>query len=240
MHRDGVELFDPILRFMTEARKVTQRARLRKIGARRSTGAAMSPGRRAGLGGTRAAAHETRVQHMLPLHGKRNRRAGFEPGSFPAHLSHARELPAGLWGVSHVAHERDAQFAGGSLPAHAPRPRDGLDRRCDAGARRKALSGANARPARRSVRVERAIAARTRPAFARVARGGDLARFAGLGIQRDSSGTRSARRHRKIKNQSRAHRAGAGSGRDGRTTVVIRPERVVGRGFNRDVSVWSN
>ena len=63
MHRDGVELFDPILRFMTEARKVTQRARLRKIGARRSTGAAMSPGRRAGLGGTRAR-HTRRVYNI--------------------------------------------------------------------------------------------------------------------------------------------------------------------------------
>ncbi len=221
MHRDGVELFDPISRFMTEARKVTQRARLRKIGARRSTGAAMSPGRRAGLGGTRASAHQARVQHMLPVHRELNRRAGFEPGSFPAHLSNARELPTGVRSVSHVAHERDAEFAGGSLPAHAPRSRDGFDRRRDARARGKALAGANARPARRSVRVERAIAAWTRPAFARVARSGDLARFAGSGIQRDSSSARSARRHRKIQDQSRAHRAGAGSGRDGRAAIVV-------------------
>src|SRR5579862_8938558 len=144
MHRDDVELFDAILRFMIEARKVTQRARLRKIGARRSTGTAMSPGRRAGLGGTRAPAREARVQHMLPFYGKCNRRAGFEPGGFSAHLSHAGKLPAGLRSVSHVAHQRDAQFAGGSLPAHAPRSRDGFDRRRHAGARRKAFAGANA------------------------------------------------------------------------------------------------
>ena len=180
MHRDGVELFDPILRFMIEARKVIQCARLRKIGARRSTGAAMSPGRRAGLGGTRAAAHEARVQHMLSLHRKRNRRAGFEPGSISAYLSHARELSAGVRSVSHVADQRDAEFAGGSLPTHATRSSDGFDRRCDARTRGKALAGANSRPARGSLRVERAIAARTCPAFARIARGGDLARFAGL------------------------------------------------------------
>ncbi len=53
-----------------------------------------------------------------------------------------------------------------------------------------------------------------------IARGGDLARFAGFGIQRDSDRARSARRHRKIENQPRPHRAGARSGRDGRAAVV--------------------
>ena len=37
------------------------------------------------------------------------------------------QLPACLRRVPHVAHQRHAQFAGGSLPAHAPRSADGFD-----------------------------------------------------------------------------------------------------------------
>ena len=48
-----------------------QAARLKKIGARRPTGAGMPPGRRAGLGGTRAAAHAARLQSVLPVHRQR-------------------------------------------------------------------------------------------------------------------------------------------------------------------------
>src|SRR5580704_11993146 len=102
----------------------------------------MSAGRRVGLGGTRAATHEASVQPMLPLHRQFDGRARLKPGSLFAYLSHAPKLQTGVRRISDVAYERDAKFVGGSLPAHASRPNDGLDRRRDAGARRKAFVGA--------------------------------------------------------------------------------------------------
>ncbi len=190
-------------------------ARLNTIGARRPTGTTMSPGRRAGLGGARKEAHAARVQFVLPIYGQLGGIGRFEPGSFSADLQDAGKLQAGVWGVSDVADERDAQFAGGSLPANAAGPDYGFDRRRDAGAGRETFLGTDAGQAGTRGRIERAIAARAGSAVAGFARGGDLARLAGIGVQRNSSCAASAGRHGKIENQPGANRTGAHPGGNG-------------------------
>src|SRR4029077_8124405 len=167
-------------------------ARQSKTGARCPIGAKLPPGRWAGLGGTCKAAHAARLQPVLPLYGQFGGSRGSEPGSFSADLPDAGELPVGVWRFPNVADERDAQFAGGSLPADASRPSYGLAGRRDAGARREAFVGARARQAGAGGGVERAIAAWAGEAFTGVARGGDPARFAGSGIQRGAGDTAGA------------------------------------------------
>jgi hypothetical protein len=184
-------------------------ARLRKIGGRRPTGTRMSPGRRACLGGTRAAAYAASVQSVLQVHRQLNRSRGLEPRGLPPHLQDAIELQTRIWSVSDLAHQRHSEFAGGQLPAHAPRPTDRLDRRRDAAAGRTAFIGESARQVGGGDGIERPTAARFGPSFAGIARVGDLARFARTRVQRDSGGAAGAGRHGKIADQSRAHRAGA-------------------------------
>ena len=181
-------------------------SRLRTIGGRRPTGAAVSPGRRAGLGGTCAPAHAARVQSMLQVHGQRDGGRRPEPGGFPAHLSHARKLPTSVRSFSNLADQRDAEFACGSLPANPTRPADGFNRRCHAAIGRETFFGASARQAGRGWRIERSIAACSRAALARTERGGNLARFARSGVQRDSNCVASTGGHGKIPDQPRAHR----------------------------------
>src|ERR1700719_439711 len=135
-------------------------ARLGKIGARRPIGTALSPGRRAGLGGTRAAPHAACFWLVLPVHRQLDGSRGPEPGSFPAHLPHAPKLSARLRSVSDVVDQRDAQFAGGPLSANASRSNHGFDRGRHAPARTEAILGENAGPAGASGGIERAIAAR--------------------------------------------------------------------------------
>src|ERR1700675_1563356 len=175
-------------------------ARQRKIGARRPIGAAMSPGRRAGLGGTRASAYEARVWSVLPVHRQLRGSRGPDPGSFSAHLSHAAELPGRIRRFSDVAYQRDAQSAGGQLPAHAAGPHDGFNRRRDAETRGEAFGSAHAGPVGASSRTERATTAWIGAAFAGMARGGYFSRFAAVGIQRDSNGAASAVGNGKIEN----------------------------------------
>jgi hypothetical protein len=160
-----------------------QVARLKTIGAGRPTGAGMSPGRGAGLGGTCAAARAAGFQSVLPVHGQLHRGRGPEPGRFLADLTHAAELPASFRSVSHVAHQRHAQPAGGSLPAHAARPADGFDRRRYAEAGEQAIRGAHAGQAGLGVGIECATATRIVATFAGIARGSNLARFAGTRLQ---------------------------------------------------------
>ena len=183
-------------------------SRLRTIGGRRPTGAAMSPGRRAGLGGTCAPPHPARVQSMLPIHRQRDRSRRSEPGGFSTNLPHARELPTSVWSFSDLADQRDAEFAGGSLPANATRPADGFNRRCHAAIGREAFFRASARQAGRGWGIERSTAACSGAALARTERGGNLARFARSGVQRDSNCVASTGGHGKIPDQPRAHRVG--------------------------------
>src|SRR5690242_7517152 len=62
-------------------------ARTMTIGAGCSTGSAMPPGRRSGVGGACPEAHAARLQHLLPLYGEFHGSGGFEPGSFPTWLT---------------------------------------------------------------------------------------------------------------------------------------------------------
>src|SRR5215469_13854825 len=186
-----------------------------RIGAGRPTGSAVPPGRRVGLGATRTGAHATGIQPVLPVHGQFDGSGGLEPGGFSEDLSHAPKLPPSRRGVSNVADQRDAELAGRSLPADAARPAYGFDRGSDAPARRETFFGANAGPLGAGSGVEWAIAAGALEAVARIARSGDLARFAEFGIQRDSGRAAGAGRHGKIENQPRADRAGQGAGADG-------------------------
>src|SRR5271154_3444680 len=103
--------------------------RLTAIGARCPTGAGMSQGGWALLGGACAAARAARVQFVLPVYGECDGRRRPEPGSFSADLQNAAELQSVVRRVRDLADQRDAEFAGGSLPAHAARPADGFDRR---------------------------------------------------------------------------------------------------------------
>src|SRR5580698_8286989 len=168
-------------------------SRLRTIGGRRPTGTAMSPGRRAGLGGTCAPPHAARVQSVLPVHGQRDGGRRPEPGGFPAYLSHTFELPTGIWSVSDVADERDAQFAGRSLPADSTRSANGFNRRRNAAVGRKTFFGAGAGQTGRGGGVKHPTAARLGTPFTRTEGVGNFARFAGPGIQRDSDCVAGAR-----------------------------------------------
>ncbi len=190
-------------------------SRLRTIGGRRPTGAAVSPGRRAGLGGTCAPPHAARVQSMLPIHRQRDRSRRPEPGGFSTNLPHARELPSGVWSFSNLADQRDAEFACGSLPANPTRPADGFNRRCHAATGRETFFRASARQVGRGWRVERSTAACSGAAIARTERGGNLARFARSGVQRDSNCVASTGGHGKIPDQPRAHRVGENPDRNG-------------------------
>lgn len=144
-------------------------ARLRKIGGRRPTGTTMSPGRRAGLGGTRAAAFAASVQPLLPVHRQFDGSRGLEPGGFSTSLQDAIELQACIWSFPDLAHQRHAQFAGGQLPPHASRSADGLDRRRDAAIGREAFIRTGARQTGRGHGIERPTATRFSAAFTRTA-----------------------------------------------------------------------
>jgi hypothetical protein len=196
-------------------------ARLRKIGGRRPTGTRLPPGRRTGLGGTRAAAHAASVQSMLQVHRECDGSRGLEPGGFPPHLQNAVELQTGVWCVSDMVDQRHPESAGGQLPPHAARPADGFDRRRDAAIGRKAFICASARQVGGSYGIERSAATRLGASFARIAGVGDLARFARTRIQRDPGGAASARRHGKIANQPGTHRARAYSDGNGCSPELI-------------------
>jgi hypothetical protein len=167
-------------------------ARLRKIGGRRPTGTGLSPGRRAGLGGTRAATYAASVQSVLQVHGQCDGSRGLEPGGFPPYLQDAFELQTRVRSVSDLANQRDSEFAGGSLQADAARPANGLDRRLDAATGRKAFVGEGARQTGGGDGIERSAATRFGATFARTTRVGDLARFAGTRVQRDPGGATGA------------------------------------------------
>jgi hypothetical protein len=186
-----------------------QDARLRKIGGRRPTGTGMSPGRRTGLGGTRSAQYAASVQSLLQVHGQFNRSRGLEPGSFPPYLPDVVELQTCIWSVSDLAHQRHAEFASGSLPAHAPRPADGFAGGLDAATGRTAFLGEGARQVGGGYGVERSTATRFSASFTRTPRVGDLARFARTRVQRNTGSAASARRHGKIEDQPGTHRTGA-------------------------------
>src|SRR5271170_4741779 len=98
--------------------------RLTTIGARCPIGTKMPAGRWAGVGGIGASPRAPRVRAVLSIHGKFARIRRLEPGSFSQGLPIAGELPLGGRRFSDVAHERDAQSAGGSLPADEARPAD--------------------------------------------------------------------------------------------------------------------
>jgi hypothetical protein len=195
-------------------------ARLRKIGGRRPTGTAMSPGRRAGLGGTRAASYAARVQFVLPVHGQCHGSRRPEPRGFPAHLPDACELQTGIRRVSDVAYQRHAEFAGGSLPAHTPRPANRFHGRRDAADRGKAFFGESARQAGRGCGIERSTAAWFGASFAGIAGVRNIARFARSGVQRNSSGATSAGGHGEIADQPGTNRAGTYFERNGRAVEL--------------------
>jgi len=183
-------------------------SRLRTIGGRRPTGAAMSPGRRAGLGGTCAPPHSARIQSVLPIYRQRDGSRRLEPGGFSTNLPHARELPTSVRSFSNLADQRDAEFACGSLPANATRPADGFNRRCHAAIGREAFFSPSARQAGRGWGIEPSTAACSCAALARTERVGNIARFARSGVQRDSNSVASTGGHGKIPDQPRAHRVG--------------------------------
>src|SRR6185437_5180091 len=103
-----------------------QSERLTTIGARHPTGSVVSPGRQLFVGGDCPPSYAPSPQLMLPLYGQFDRRRGFDARSLSAGVQDARQLPAPAWRVCNLAFERDAQFAGGSLSPHAPRPANGL------------------------------------------------------------------------------------------------------------------
>lgn len=190
------------------------------IGAGCSTGPAMSPGRRSGLGGACPATRAPRLQYLLPLHGQFGGSRGFEPGSFPAHLSHAGKLQDGLRRLPNMAYKRDTQLAGGPLSAIETRPNDRCARGRFAESGGKTFACANARPSCHGARVEPSSAIGLITIVSRAARGSDSARLAGSGIRRDSGSSLGAGRHGKIQNQSRPHRTGATAGTNGIETRV--------------------
>jgi len=169
-----------------------QDARLRKIGGRRPTGTGVSPGRRTGLGGTRAQAHAPGFQSVLQVHRQFHGSRRLKPGSFPAHLQDAVELQTCVRSVSDLAHERHQKSVSGPLPAHAARPANRLDRRRDAATGREALVGEGAGQIGGGYGIERSVATRLSAAISRTPRVGDLARFTRTRIQRDPGGATGA------------------------------------------------
>src|SRR5580704_9185589 len=196
--------------------------RLTTIAARRSTGPALPAGRRASVGRAGSAPLAARVQYMLPVYGQLDGSGRPEPGSLPQDLPFAGQLPRAFRRIRNLAHQRDAQSAGGSLPPHASRPHDRFDRGRNAAARGETFERAHAGQDLGSSAAKCPSATRTGTAFAGIARSGNLARFAGFGIQRDSRGSFGAGRHGKIENQSRTDRARANSFANGREARMNR------------------
>jgi|SRR5579863_70092 len=190
------------------------------IGSGRPTGPAMPPGRWTGVGGTCAQAFPASLQPMLPVHQQFERSRGPEPRSFPAHLPHAGKLSHGIWRLSNMVDQRDAQSAGRPLSTVAARPDDRFFGRPASSGRGKAFAGAHAGQSGHGARIEPASAVSAIPAFAGIARGDHFARLAGPGIQRDSAGSVRAGRYGKIADQSRAHRTGANSAGHGSEAIV--------------------
>ena len=196
--------------------------RLTTIAARRSTGPALPAGRGAGVGRAGSTSLAARVQYMLPVYRKLDGSGRPEPGGLPKDLPLAGQLSRAFGRICNLAHQRDAQFAGGSLPAHAARPHDRFDRRRNAAARGETFERAHAGQDRCGSAAQCPSAARVGATFAGIARSGNLARFARFGIQRDSRGSFGAGRHGKIENQSRTNRARANSFADGREARMKR------------------
>ncbi len=174
--------------------------RPKTIGARCPIGTKMPTGRRAGVGGIGASPCAPRFRTVLSLHGKLARSRRSEPGSFSQDLPVNGELSFGRWRISDVAHERNAKFAGGSLPANEAGPANGFDRRRDAATGRKALVDPDAVQATGRLGTQRPDPACVVEAFAGVARSRNPAGLAGSGIQRNSRGFIRARRNGKIEN----------------------------------------
>ena len=197
-----------------------QRARLRKIGARRSTGAAMSPGRRAGLGGTRAR-HTRRVYNIcyrftgnatdaqdlsqevfLRIY---RTLASYRPayGAFPTWLT---SVTSNLL-VDHyrrTRHDRVTDSIDDAMPI--------LEEKHSQARTPDRLAEAS----ELSAQLQRGLA-RLSPELREAVILRDLQ---GLEYNEIQDRARSARRHRKIENQPRPHRAGAGAGGDGRAAVI--------------------
>jgi len=123
------EHFGPRMRYIGRGPKGMQVQRLTAIGARCPTGAGLSQGGWALVGGACAAERAQGLQFVLPVHGERDGCRRFEPRSFPAHLQDTAELQGVVGSFPDVADQRDAEFAGGPLPADEAGPADGFDRR---------------------------------------------------------------------------------------------------------------
>jgi hypothetical protein len=195
-------------------------ARKMTIGSGRPTGPAVPPGRRTGVGGACTPPCAARLQLMLSLHEQFVGSRRPQPGSFPANLQDACELPHGIWRLSHMADQRHAQPAGRSLPAVTARSDDRCTRGCASDGRGKAFASAHAGQGGDGAGIERAGAACAFAFVAGFARSGDSPRFAGFGIQRNSAGTVGARRYGKIADQSWPDRIGAHFGGNGSQAFV--------------------
>lgn len=198
---------------MLPARKTT-------IGTGRPTGPAVPPRRWTGVGGACSPARAARLQHMLSLHQQFIGSRGSEPGSFPAHLPHAGQLPHSIRRLSDLAHQRDTQSVGGPLSPFPARPHDRRDRGRAACGGREAFSCAHTRQSCDGAGIEYASTVRAVAPFAGITRSGHFERFAGLGIQRDSTGSFRARRYGKIAYQSWPYRISANLAGHGSQTLV--------------------
>src|ERR1700690_4110091 len=189
--------------------------RLTTIAARRSIGPALPAGRRASVGRVGSAPLAARLQYMLPVHRQFDGSGRPKPGSLPKNLPLAGKLSRDLRRICDLAHQRNAQLDGRSLPSNSPRPHDRLDRGRNTAARGKTIERAHAGQDRCGSPTQRTGAARTSEAFTGTQRSGNLARFAGFGIQRDSRSSSGAGRNGKIENQPRTYRVSANFGTDG-------------------------
>jgi hypothetical protein len=182
---------------------------LTKLGAGCPTGPAMPPGRWLGLGGTCAPPLAAGLQHMLPIRGQSHGSRRYLAGGFSPRVSDGRELSFGAWWICHVDDKRDAKSADRPLSPDETRPCDRFAGRRHAGGGDEGVRGAAAGRAGAIGRAEQPSADSLDAAFARIARSGNFAGSAAIGICRDSAGPERPRRNREITDQPRTHRTSA-------------------------------
>lgn len=206
---------------------------LRKLGAGCPTGPAMSPGRRLGLGGTCASPLASHIQHLLPVHRQPygSRRSG--PGCVPTGIPDIGKLPLRARRVCDLGNQRDAEFADRPLPEDEARSDYRFAGRCDAGGGEQRGFGAAAGSAGVAGRVERASAESFDSAFTGIARGGNLARLAAIGVCRDSECAVGAGRHGEVADQSRKDRTGTHPATNGSAASMNRMRIFVTPGIVR-------
>ena len=212
----------------------------KQLGAGCPTGPAMPPGRRFGLGGASASPHSPHLQPVLPVHRERHGGRGPLSGSVFEGIPDAGELSLGTWRFCNMDDLRHTEPADRPLPSNEAGPYNRLARRCHASDRKQRVGGATSRRASAARRIEFASTGGFDQAFPGIAGGCYIARFAAVGICRDSAESGRAGRYGKVTHQSRTYRIGTNFATNGSRAIMSRKALVMASfGLSGDYRKWA-